>query len=294
MGKLLAIAGFEFKTRMKRISTHVYFVIFVALSVLWMAMAVGVSQSANVSFGTEKVFINSPFALAQTVGLIGFLGVLVIAPVMGRAVQQDFDYQTFHFFFTSPIRKRDYFFGRFLGALAVLLYVFVGITAGILIGAHLPGVLPERVGPWSLRAMAQPYLVNLLPNMIFLGAAFFGIAALTRRMMPVYVAGVVVLVGYLSAGSVLADMDNRVLAAMLDPIGRTAMSLMTRYWTAAEKNTLLVPFTDELLWNRLLWTSVGLAIMAFCYARFSMKQVQSEDRARKSQLADAAAATPSS
>jgi hypothetical protein len=36
---------------------------------------------------------------------------------MGRAVQQDFEYQTFHFFFTSPIAKRDYVLGRFLGAI---------------------------------------------------------------------------------------------------------------------------------------------------------------------------------
>jgi ABC-2 type transport system permease protein len=272
MGTLLAIARFESASRLKRISTHVYFIVFATLAALWMAAAGGVFQNANVSFGTEKVFINSPFALAQTVAIMGFLGVVVIAAVMGRSVQQDFEYQSFHFFFTSPIRKSDYFFGRFLGAIAVLVYIFAGIMVGVLIGTHLPGVLPERVGPWSLRAMAQPYLVNLLPNVLFLGAAFFGLAALTRRMMPVYVAGIIVLVGYLAATRLIADMDNRTLAALIDPIGSSAMSTMAKYWTAAEKNTRLMPFTGELLWNRALWTTVGLAIMAFCYVRFSMGQ----------------------
>ncbi|MFZ3321545.1 MAG: M1 family aminopeptidase [Usitatibacter sp.] len=291
MGTLLAIARFEFASRMKRISTHVYFVMFAALAVLWMAMAGGVFQNASVSFGTEKVFINSPFALAQTVGLIGFLGVVVIAAVMGRAVQQDFEYQSFHFFFTSPIHKRDYFLGRFLGGLAVLIYIFAGIMAGVLIGTHLPGVLPERVGPWSPRAMVQPYLVNLLPNTFFLGAAFFGLAALSRRMAPVYIAGILVLVGYLAAGGLLADMDNRTLASLLDPSGRTAMSTMARYWTAAEKNTQLMHLTRELLWNRALWTAMGLAIMAFCYTRLSMGQFQSEGKGSSKATAPEARAT---
>jgi ABC-2 type transport system permease protein len=280
MGTLLAIARFEFASRMKRISTHVYFIIFVAIAALWMAAAGGVFTGSGVSFSSEKVFINSPFALAQTVAFLGFFGVIVIAPVMGRAVQQDFEYQTFHFFFTSPIRKSDYFFGRFLGALATLLYIFAGIMVGVLIGSHWPGVLPERVGPWSLRAMLQPYAISLLPNLVFLGAAFFGIAALTRRMMPVYVAGIIVLIGYLAASGLLIDMDNRTLASMLDPVGRMAMSTMARYWTAAEKNTQLMHLTGELLWNRVLWTAIGLAIMAFCYARLSMGQFQSEGKAK--------------
>ena len=59
-------------------------------------------RAPSVSFSTDKVFINSPFALAQTVGLLGFLGVIVIAAVMGRAVQQDFEYQTLPLLLHEP------------------------------------------------------------------------------------------------------------------------------------------------------------------------------------------------
>ncbi len=272
---LFAIARFEFSQRFKRISTHVYFLFFLAFSAFWMGLAGGMIAGSGVVFGTEKVFINSPFALAQTVGVMGLLGIAVIAPIMGRAVQQDFEYQSFHFFFTSPIRRRDYYFGRFIGAFAICVYVFLSVIPGVFIGAHLPNVDASRVGPWSLAALAVPYLETLLPNIFFLGAGFFGLAALTRRMAPVYVAGIVVLIGYLAAGSVLNDIENRSLAALIDPMGRTAMSLMVRYWTAAEKNIRLLPLADEFLWNRALWVTVGIAIMAFCYARFSMGQFQS-------------------
>ncbi len=278
---MFTVAGFELRTRLKRLSTYVYFLVFTALAAIWMAAAGGVFRSANIIFSSDKVFINAPYALAQTITILGLLGVVVVAAVMGRAVQQDFEHQTFHFFFTSPLAKRDYFIGRFIGAALTLLFIFLGIALGILLGASWPGVDTTRIGPWSLAAFVQPYLVMLLPNILFLGALFFGLAALGRRMLPVYIAGVVVLIGNLVAPRLLRDIDNRTLAALVDPVGSAALSLVTRYWSPAEKNTGLVPFADEVLWNRALWLAVGLVIFAFCYRRFRMSFAAPEGRRRR-------------
>ena len=129
---MLAIAWFELKTKLRRISTYVYFVVFATLAALWMAAAGGAIPQATVVFSSDKVFLNSPFALAQTITILGLLGVVVIAAFMGRAVQQDFEYGTFHFLFTAPIRKRDYVLGRFIGAYLVLLLIFLGVERAIL------------------------------------------------------------------------------------------------------------------------------------------------------------------
>ncbi len=285
---MLTIAWFEFRTKLKRISTYVYFGIFAAIAALWMAAAGGAFVSANIVFSTEKVYINAPYALAQTITLLGFLGVVVIAAFMGRAVQQDFEYQTFHFFFTSPIAKSDYLVGRFLGAVAILVFIFLGIAFGILVGTHWPGVDPARLGPWSLAAFAQPYLVMLLPNILFLGALFFGLAALGRRMLPVYIAGVVVLIGYLASARLLADIDNKTIAALIDPLGSAAMGLVTRYWSPSEKNTRIIPIAEQVLWNRALWLGLGAVIFAACYMRFRMSFAAPEGKAKrgKGRIAD--------
>ncbi len=277
---MLAIAWFEFRTKLRRLSTYVYFVVFAALAALWMAAAGGAFASANVVFGSDKVYINAPYALAQTITVLGLLGVVTVAAFMGRAIQQDFEYQTFHFFFTSPIGKRDYFAGRYLGAVAILVVIFLGIAFGVLVGTHWPGVDATRIGPWSFAAFVQPYLVMLLPNILFLGACFFGLAALARRMLPVYIAGVVVLVGYLVALRLIRDIDNRTFAALIDPIGSTALGLVTRYWSPAEKNVRLIPFSGELAWNRALWLAVGAVVFGFCYARFRMSFAAPERKAR--------------
>ncbi|HXF78820.1 MAG TPA: hypothetical protein VN598_08160, partial [Usitatibacter sp.] len=278
--RALDIAVFEFRSRMRLVSTHAYFAIFAAIAMLWMAAAGGAFAGAKIGFSSDKVFVNAPFALDLTVSILGFFGVVIVAAMMGRAVQQDFEYQSFHFFFTSPISKRDYLLGRFAGALAALVYVFCGITLGIFLGTHFPGVQASRVGPWSIAALLHPYLLLLLPNMVIFGAIFFGLAALTRRMMPVYVAGVVVLIGWMASSSLTGDMENYTLAGLLDPVGATAMANLTRYWSVSEKNTLLVPLAGNLLANRLAWLALGLAILGFCYWRFSLAYAPAE-RARR-------------
>ena len=287
---LLAIARFEFATKLTRISTWVYFGVFAAAAMLWMAAAGGVFASANVVFSSDKVFINSPYAIAQTVTVLGLLGTVVIAAFMGRAVQQDFETLAFAFFFTSPIRKAQYLFGRFIGTALILLLIFTGIALGVLLGANLPGIDATRLGPWSLAAFVQPYLVMLLPNIAWLGAVFFTLGALGRRMLPVYIAGVVVLVGYLIAGRLLRDIDNRSVAALIDPLGSTALGVLTRYWSPAEKNTRLVPLAGELLWNRALWLGVAVAAFALCFARFRMAFPGEETRAGRGKAGAARAA----
>jgi hypothetical protein len=199
------------------------------------------------------------------------MGVSVVAAAMGRAIQQDYEYGTWHFFFTAPIRKRDYFLGRFLGAYGMLVLAFLGIAAGMLIGTHWPGVDPTRVGPTSIQSFVRPYLFELLPNMLWLGGVFFVIATLTRQMAPAYVGGVVVLIGYLLAINLLHDMDNRNLAAMVDPIGLLAQRALVRYWSVADKNTRQIELTDALLWNRILWLSIGAAITVLGYRLFRME-----------------------
>ena len=108
---MLAMAWFDFVRRLRMVSTYVYFVVFGAMAGFWMAAAGGALASASVSFGGDKILINGTYAIAIGVALLSFLGITVIGSVVGRAVQQDYEYGTYHFFFSAPITKRDYFMG---------------------------------------------------------------------------------------------------------------------------------------------------------------------------------------
>ena len=264
---MLAIALFEARQRLKLLSTWVYFGMFFVIAMLWMAAAGGVFKEAYVSFGS-RALINSPQSISITVALLGCMGVIVMAAMVGRSVQQDFEYDMHHFFFSMPIRKRDYVFGRFLGAGATLVIVFSSILLGAWAGTFIPGIEPERLGPAVLWHYLQPFLLLLLPNLFIFGAIFFVLAALTRRMLPVYVASVVMLVGYIVAPGLARDLDYKTLAALIDPFGTTAVIRMTEYWTGAERSTRMIAFEGVYLLNRAIWCAFALVVLMLGYWRF--------------------------
>ncbi|MGZ5130731.1 MAG: M1 family aminopeptidase [Caldimonas sp.] len=289
----LTIASFEFRSRLKLVSTWVYFLVFFALALLWIAAAGGLFKDANISFGSGKVAVNSPFALAQTVSILGMFGITVMSAIMGRAVQQDVEYRTQSFFFTAPIGKLEYLGGRFAGALGVLLAVFASLGLGAFVATLLPGMDAERIGPNRWAAYLSPYATVLVPNALLIGAVFFALAATTKKMLPVYVGSVLVLLGWLIALQLVRDADNRTLAALVDPFGSRAVSTLTEYWTIAERNTRLVPLEGVLLWNRLLWLAVAAAISALCFWRFSFAEVATGRPGKRGKtLVDPADAAP--
>jgi len=267
---VLAIARFEVAKRLRQISTYVYFAVFFAIAMFFMLAAGGAIKGATVEFGTGgKLYVNSPYSLLQMITLIGHFGVVMTASIAGQATYQDIEHRATSLFFTAPISKAQYLGGRFLGALAVTSLLYTAIGLGAWLAVHTPWLDAARVGPPVPLSYVQPYLVVLLPNLLFTVAIFFSVSTWRRRMFPVYVGSVVFLIGYLIAVNLSDGVDDKALAAMLDPFGLFATERVTEYWTVAERNTRLIPLSGLLLYNRLLWTGVALALLGVTYARFS-------------------------
>src|SRR5690606_32149578 len=54
------------------------------------------------------------------------------------------------------------------------------------------------------------------------------------------------------------------------PFGQGAFSVITQYWTTAERNTRVLWLDGPLLVNRAIWIGVAIALLALTYARFTM------------------------
>ncbi len=283
---MIAIIRFELARNFHAISTYIYFAILAALAYVLMIAAAGAFQSASVIVGGGgKVMANSPFTIAEFISLLSYFGLLIISATCGKIAFQDFEYQTHSFFFTAPISKGAYLGGRFAASILVVLAIFSGIAVGLAVGTWMPFVDKARLGPNHLWAYVQPYLISVIPNVLVMGALFFSLAALTRRILPVYMTSVILLVGYLIAISLSAKLDEKFLAALLDPFGQLALDRVTQYWTISEKNVRLVSFEGALLWNRLLWMGVAAAIMAFAYVRFKFVFALEGRRAPQKEMA---------
>ncbi|MGC2111313.1 MAG: M1 family aminopeptidase [Candidatus Korobacteraceae bacterium] len=276
---------FDLQQRLRRISTYVYFLVFFGLGCLFTLMSGGAFPGAAVDFGTGgKVLINSPYGLNSVITYICFFGIIITAAIAGQATYQDIDSNSAVFFYTAPITKLDYLGGRFLAAVALQVLIFSSVGLGAWLGTVMPWLDKTRLGPQMPAAYFQPYLVNVLPNLLFLTAIFFALAALTRKMLPVYVASVLVLIGYFVVGQFSSALSVSWRAALADPLGSAAIDKVTRYWTPFQRNTQLIPLQGALLANRALWLGVGAVSLAITYAKFRF--AYPAERARQKQVSE--------
>ncbi len=284
---------FELRYHLRRLSTYVYFGLFFIIGFLAMNAAGGAFSSVSVGGGGGNTNANAPSVLHGLITILSYFGIIITSAIAGNAVYRDYEYNTHSLFYTKPISKAGYLGGRFAGSLVVLWLIFTSIGLGMMLGSFMPWLDHERFGPFSLMAYVQPYLTSLLPNLVFTGALFFALATLTRNIFINYVTSIVFLLGYLVAVNLISNIDNKVLASLVDPFGNVAQGVLTQYWTVAERNSRVVPLADVFLYNRLLWTAIGLAILAGTYSRFTFAQFTSSFRRNKKtvDVAEAYAAT---
>ena len=291
---LSAIFLFELKQRLRRISTYVYFVVFFGLGLLFALMSGGAFAQASVDFGTGgKVLLNSPYALNGIITYICFFGIVITAAIAGQATYQDIDNNCAVLFYTAPISKLDYLGGRFLAAIAVQIVIFSAVGLGAWIGTLTPWIDKTRLGPQMVAAYFQPYFINVLPNLLLLSAMFFALAALTRRMLPVYVASVLILFAYFTmAQASAAGLQTTLRAALGDPLGSAAIDRVTRYWTPFQRNTQLIPLSGIMLANRVMWLGVGAIFWLAAYVKFAFAYPTERSKSRRTLEENGAVATP--
>lgn len=239
----------------------------------------GASSSDQVTVGRalENTHRNAPFVIQNFYAAGAMLTLLMVTAFVNSAAARDFQYNTHQIIFATPMRKRDYLLGRYLGSTFVAVIPMLGISLGILVAKYMPWVDAERWGPISWSAHIQSILVFAIPNTLFISAIIFAIAALTRSTITSFIGALCLMVAYGVAESFMSDIENETIAKLVDPFASHTYGLITKYWTVADKNTRVIGLEGMMLLNRLIWLGVGAAVFAFTYSRFRF-----EERARKS------------
>jgi ABC-type transport system involved in multi-copper enzyme maturation permease subunit len=227
------------------------------------------SDQIQVGGALSNTFRNAPFVIQNFYALIGILTLLFSTAFVNSAASRDFSHNTYEIVFSTPLKRKDFLFGRFLGATLVSIIPMLGVSIGVLLAKYMPWVEPERFGPVYWGAHLKGILLFAVPNAFFVAAVMFTVAVLARNDMVSFAAALVFLTAYAVAESLIQNLERERLAALLDPFAMSAFALATKYWTVAEKNTLAIGASGPLLWNRLLWLAVGGAFLAFAYFRFS-------------------------
>ncbi len=242
------------------------------------------SDKITVGAALGNTYRNAPYVIQTYYSIMCILTLLMTVAFVNSAASRDFAYNTHQILFSTPLRKFDYLLGRYIGASLISVIPMVGISVGIILAKYMPWVDAERWGAINWQAHLQSILVFAIPNTFFIAAIIFAIAVLTRSTVTSFIGGLLVIVFYTVSTSLTQDLKNETAAILLDPFGITAFSVITKYWTVVEKNSLSVGFTGMLLWNRLLWMSVSAVIFVFAYRRFRFAERTERKKKNKAKL----------
>lgn len=257
---------FEWKLRFRSLSTYVFFLI----PFLMMFFTVSVSDFGPISAG--KVLLNGPYALLMSFVQYTAFGVILIAAIFGPTMLRDFQQDTYALIFTKPIKKFDYLGGKWLASFVVTVFIFSGLIFGGMLGGFMPWADKTRIARIHLGWFLTPFVDVTVVNIFFVGALLFCVAALSRRIIVVYLQGVTLFALYLILfiSVVTTNKLDRLWASIADPLALIWTVSATRYWTVAERNSKLLEWSGTFLYNRLLWIAVGVVALAITYFFFPM------------------------
>lgn len=271
------ILRFELYYRLRRPATWIYFGLMFLLAFAGVAW-----DNISIGGGTGQVKENAPAVIASMMVILTAIpGLFFASAILGVPVLRDFEHKTDSMLFTTPMRKGQYLWGRFLGSFLIVLLVFSGMIWGLMLGAVMPWLDADKFLPFTFWHYLQPFLVWVIPNALISGALFFMGGTLSRRLLWVFVQGVLLLTLYIITGDIASELDNRNLSILLDPFGINAVNVFTQYWTVAERNSLTVPLAGMVLANRVLWLALGLGALGLTYWRFTYTLTGTRSRQRR-------------
>jgi ABC-2 type transport system permease protein len=262
---------FELKFRLKSLSTYVYFALWFFLSFL------AIAAEDFINTGNGKQLLNGPFSTTILYIFFTLFGTIIIAAIFGTSALRDFQRDTFQLIFTKPITKLAYLGGRWAGSFVTCIFAFSGMVLGEAAGTLAPWADHTRIAAGHAWWYWQPFLSIVVIQIFFLGSLFFMVAALSRKIFIVYLQGVAVFMIYLIVGTIFGATHSleHFWSGIFDPISLQLADVLARYWTVAEKNTLLFSWSPHaaegvFLYNRLMWSAVGVITLVAVYRFFPM------------------------
>ncbi len=270
------VARFELQLQRREFLTGVYVAVFFFLTF-------GYTASSAVELVTARGAIprNAPWALAQAMAGVTAFGQVITTMITATAVMRDVATRQQELLFTTRLSRGDYLWGRWLGALTVMLVVYLAIPIGLVTGTLMPWVDHASLVSFDASAYLRPFVWLVLPNILVVSALFFSAGALRRGFMAILLLGVG-LVALWGTGLSLAR-DGIAWGTLVDPFGNAALEWSSRDWSVADRTTRSIAPNGWLLANRLLWLALGTTAMLWLQRAFRFEVYAPADAAGEHQ-----------
>ena len=225
---------------------------------IYFAIAFGDAYQAGVGQGGYQ-WVNGGDSVMTRAVVLSLLGILAVAGIIGESTARDRRLRMEECVLVIVSGRSALGFGRFLVAWGVCVLVGLMFVPGMLLGAMMPGIPAERLGPTDLSHYAKAMTYFLAPNFFISGAIVFAVGSRWRSQAAAYLAGVGLLVIWILArmlmGQDVLRHDVFPIYAMCEPFGTTASAQYAMEWTVTQNNERFVPLAGYLLANRVLWVA---------------------------------------
>jgi ABC-type transport system involved in multi-copper enzyme maturation permease subunit len=256
---------FRFEWR-QQVRAPLFWVVALAFGAL--AFAVASTEMVTVGGASGNVLRNAPLVIVRLMNVFGLLSMFLVTVFVAGAALRDFESRTAELLFTTPLSRGAYLGGRFAAGYLATLAIMLACALGIGLGTLMPWIDPLRLGAGGWHGYAWSFGVMVLPDMLFVAALLFLLASATRSLLATYLGVIAFFVLHAIAGLLTRDIDNHVVAALLDPFGGRTLAIVTRYWSTSQLNHRLPALDGLLLFNRLLWSALSVGLLAAAYLLF--------------------------
>ena len=257
------IFSFELKYHLKRPTPYILFALFFLFTFGMFSLF-----SLNLNSAYSNIHLNSPYIIILLLNFVNFFILFLIPAFISSSFTRDYELKTISTFYAAPVFKFDFIIGRFCGGLAIVFMILSGTVLAAMLAGFMPWVAPDKLGPFMISPYVQFIVLFILPNLFILGAICFSLSAWTRSMLFTYV-GIIAFVAINTFAIYLAQkLEYQPMAGLLDSAGDVAFSNVTKYWTPAQKNSWMIPYSGSILYNRILWISMSFTLLAYSYRRF--------------------------
>lgn len=258
---------YELKYWLKQPSIYIYILFFLGVSTLAMAGICGAfDPPSNDSIAVKE---NTAINIYTNINYLTILILFLLPAIIGNSVYRDYKSNMHYILYSYPFKKRGYLFAKFFSSFFIVLLIISMIGLGVILGTQVPGVNPNRLLPFNIWAYIQIYVVFLIPNIFLYGAIVFGVVTFSRNVYAGFITvGLLLFVPQLIINIPMHDYA----LCLLDPFGEYAVKYGIKEWTTIQQNELLLPVTNLVIFNRLLWLTISIILFSWVYKTFSFNQ----------------------
>lgn len=239
------------------------------------------SEEIQIGGGVGSVYKNSPYVIQQYYGIMSLICLLMVTAFMNASANRDFSTGMYQFVFTSPVKERDYFFGKFIGAYIIAIIPMLGVSVGALLGPLMPWAAEGRYGSIILNGHLYGIIGFAIPNVLITGSLIYALAVFFRSNLISYIGTMLILVFYVASGTFINNIETEWVSDILDPFGFRPLGTLTKYQTVDEKNISAAALQGQFLWNRLVWMGFAIVVLLLTFTRFSFNSKKEKKNTEK-------------